>query len=123
SYGWQLPPELRGSLCAGRYLEIDTHNRGGSYSPGAFFAGTRSSVYVNAPPGLFFVGDPGIPKVYFNHRLNDFEPRVGLAWDVTGNGRQSIRASYSIGYDTPELFYEARFETNAPFGSTIDIPS
>ena len=58
--------------------EIDIFNRGASYSAGAFAAGTRSGVYVNAPPGLFFVGDPGIPKGYFNHRLNDFEPRVGL---------------------------------------------
>jgi hypothetical protein len=103
--------------------EVDIHNRGASFSAAAFASGTQSGVYVNAPPGLFFVGDPGIPKGYFRHRLNDFEPRVGFAWDPTGNGRQSIRASYSIGYDTPELFYEARFETNAPFGSTIDIPS
>jgi hypothetical protein len=105
------------------FPEVDIFNRGASYSPAAFTAGTRSSVYVNAPPGLFFVGDPGIPKGYFHHRLKQFEPRVGLAFDPAGNGKQSIRASYSIGYDTPELFYEARYETDAPFGSTIDIPS
>ena len=103
--------------------EVDTHNRGGSFSQSAFSAGTKSNVYVNAPPGLFFVGDPGIPKGYFHHQLNTFEPRVGFAWDPSGDGRQSIRGSYSIGYDTPELFYEARYETDAPFGSTIDIPS
>ncbi len=103
--------------------EIDIFNRGGSFSPTAFAAGIKSNIYVNAPPGLFFVGDPGIPKGYFRHRLNDFEPRVGFAWDPAGNGRQSIRGSYSIGFDSPELFYEARYETDAPFGSTIDIPS
>ncbi|HZT32562.1 MAG TPA: carboxypeptidase regulatory-like domain-containing protein [Bryobacteraceae bacterium] len=101
----------------------DIFGRGASFSRSAFDAGTKSQQYLNAPPGLFFLGDPGIPPGYINRRLANFEPRVGFAWNPDGQGKQSIRASYSVGYDTPEIFYESRFETNAPWGSSVDIPS
>jgi hypothetical protein len=34
---------------------------------------------------------------------NNFQPRVGLAWDPSGDGRSVIRASYGIFYDHPLL--------------------
>jgi hypothetical protein len=38
-----------------------------------------------------------VPIGYAHHHLALFEPRIGFAWDPKGDGRQSIRASYSIG--------------------------
>ena len=57
-----------------------------------YAAGRQSSVYVNAPPGLFFPGDPGIPKTFTSNRPWDFQPRAGIAWDPNGNGKQVLRA-------------------------------
>ena len=51
----------------------------------------------NAPPGLVQVG-VGNPRLY-NLDLRDFGPRAGLAWDVFGNGRTSLRVGYSMVYD------------------------
>ena len=42
--------------------EYDAAGRGNHFSLPAFTAGTKTTVYQNAPPGLLFHGDPGIPK-------------------------------------------------------------
>ncbi|HWB85951.1 MAG TPA: carboxypeptidase regulatory-like domain-containing protein [Bryobacteraceae bacterium] len=101
----------------------DTLHRIDHFSPAAFAAGTVSSVYVNAPPGLSFFGDPGVPDTFTSRKMDDFEPRVGFAWDPTGSGRQTIRSSYSIFYDSPELNYSTHPGQGAPWGSTVTLPS
>ncbi len=101
--------------------EVETAGRGDSFSMSAFLAGTTSSVFKSAPPGLLFVGDPGIPKGYINSHWDHFEPRVGLAWDPRGLGRESVRASYTFGFSQPIVYMEDRYENNAPYGDAITI--
>src|SRR5208282_4420869 len=50
-----------------------------------------------APAGLVRVGI-GNPRLY-NLDLHDFGPRAGVAWDVFGNGKTSLRVGYSMVYD------------------------
>src|SRR5262252_6452598 len=40
----------------------------------------------------------GFPRLY-NLDLKDFGPRAGLAWDVFGNGKTSLRVGYAMAYD------------------------
>ena len=101
--------------------EVETAGRGDSFSMSAFLAGTTSSVFKSAPPGLLFVGDPGIPKGYINNHWDHFEPRLGIAWDPRGKGLESIRASYTFGFSQPIIYMEDRFENNAPYGDAITI--
>ncbi len=96
-------------------------NRMDHFNPTAFAAGTQSSVFVNAPPGLFFPGDPGIPSTFTSNRPWDFEPRAGLAWDPTGSGRQVIRAGYGLFYDTMPTAYWEDQTGDAPWGSTVNL--
>ncbi|HUJ38946.1 MAG TPA: TonB-dependent receptor [Candidatus Acidoferrales bacterium] len=49
------------------------------------------------PNGLVRV-QPGFPRLY-NLDLKDFGPRAGIAWDVFGNGKTSLRAGYAMTYD------------------------
>jgi hypothetical protein len=51
-----------------------------------FNAGIKSTVYLNAPAGFQYYGDPGSPNgtAGVNKTWAQFSPRLGLAWDVTG---------------------------------------
>jgi Carboxypeptidase regulatory-like domain/TonB dependent receptor len=103
--------------------ERDNFGRGSFFSQSDFVAGTKTAKYTNAPPGLFFNGDPGIPYGYINNQYGNFSPRLGLAWDPRGNGHQSIRASYGIFYDRPNTFFNAKYADAPPWGNKITTPS
>lgn len=103
--------------------EHDAAGRGNSFSLPAFMAGTKTKVYQNAPPGLLFYGDPGIPRAYANSSWDDFAPRVGLAWDPTGTGTESVRASYGIFFDQPESYTDRDFSLGSPWASQITLTS
>ncbi|HUA91193.1 MAG TPA: carboxypeptidase regulatory-like domain-containing protein [Terracidiphilus sp.] len=105
--------------------ETQQYNEGDHIDFGAFAAGTRSTVFTNAPPGVFFYGDKGIPKAYANGSYDDFAPRIGFAWDPTGRGMMSIRSSYGIFFDQPETFTDSAFSLAPPWanGLTLTTPA
>ena len=57
----------------------------------SFVAGFHSTLYPNAPLGMAFAGDRGIPKGFYNPDYSNIAPRLGVAWDPKGSGRTSIR--------------------------------
>jgi hypothetical protein len=87
-----------------------------------FEKGIKSTQYVNAPPGMYYPGDPGFPtKAAIYNNWKAVSPRVGLGWDPTGEGKMSIRASYGLSYD----FVNGQMMINSviapPFGNDISI--
>ena len=105
------------------FSDPDKYRRGTSFSLSALQAGLVSSVHPNAPAGLFFPGDRGIPAANWNGHLPNFAPRVGLVWDPHGDGRDSLRVGGSILYDVTETWFNERETTNAPTGTALDTPN
>lgn len=99
----------------------DRYHRGSHFDPAAFTAGAISQMFPNAPPGLFYCGDPNTPCAYVNGHMANFSPRVGFNWDPRGKGQETIRAGYGLFYDNPEEFYFDRFADNSPFGSATTL--
>lgn len=101
--------------------ETDNGGRGEYFSQSAFNSGYQTSKYTNAPIGLLFPGDPGVPSTILDRRFDSFDPRIGLAFDPTGQGKQSIRASYSVFHVTTNLAFFQKWADEAPWGSTITL--
>ena len=65
----------------------------------SFRPGQQSTRFPQAPLGLVYPGDEGVPRGTYETDKNNVAPRVGLAWDPTGSGRSSLRAAWGIFYD------------------------
>jgi carboxypeptidase family protein len=90
-----------------------------NFSRENFRTNVRSQVFVNAPAGLIYPGDSGFPpgKRGLDTQWRNFSPRAGIGWDVTGNGRTAIRASYGLTYDFPSAEYQLLNANSPPFGN------
>jgi outer membrane receptor protein involved in Fe transport len=66
----------------------------------AFHPGQQSVKFPDAPTGLVYPGDGGLPRGTYHTDRNNFAPRVALVWDPRGDGRTSIRTAWGIFYDT-----------------------
>jgi hypothetical protein len=64
-----------------------------------FMPGRQSVVMPDAPTGLLYPGDPGIPAGLIPMDKTAFAPRVGIAWDVFGDGKTLITSAYGIFYE------------------------
>ena len=65
-----------------------------------FVPGVQSKIVPAAPTGVLFPGDPGIGRGIFPTRKLDFSPRLGLAWDIFGDGKTSFRAGFGQFYSS-----------------------
>ena len=86
--------------------------------------GRQEHVFVNAPAGLLYPGDAGFPpgNTGLNKQWLNFSPRVGVAWDVSGDGRTAVRSSYGISYDFPTAQYlQHRGRRRRPFGNRVAV--
>jgi hypothetical protein len=94
---WKLTPRL--TVNYGLRYEVpspytEIHNYQNLWVPGR-----QSVVFPSAPEGLLYPGDPGVPRGLIPTDRAGFAPRLGLAWDVRGDGKWLVTAAYGIFYD------------------------
>ena len=67
----------------------------------AFHPGVQSTRFPQAPPGLVYPGDPGVPRGTYETDGNNLAPRLGVVWDLDGSATTVVRAGWGVFYDTP----------------------
>jgi hypothetical protein len=88
-----------------------------------FYLGSGSNIYEQIRNGsVQTVPNSPIGGLWAPDK-NNFAPRLGFAWDVTGDGRTSVRGGYSVGYE--RNFGNVTFNViqNPPNSATIALVS
>src|SRR6266581_4436099 len=92
----------------------------------AFGKGIKSNVFVNAPAGMFYPGDPSFGpngNAGMNKQWKHFAPRAGLVWDPSKDGKMVIRAGYGIFYDINTVELNLATGQGPPWGGKVVVPA
>jgi hypothetical protein len=81
-----------------------------------FVPGRQSTVVADAPAGLLYPGDKGVPAGLIPTYKKGFAPRVGFAWDPSGSSKWLVTSAYGIFY---EPYYTGQ---GGPLQSPISAP-
>lgn len=85
---------------------------------------TASGAPANTLTGMVTAGKNGVPPGFFISRKTLFAPRVGFAWDVSGDGTTVVRGGFGMGYSrTPFNIANGNGNalTNPPYQLTSTI--
>ena len=99
----------------------DYFGRGSTFRMDDLAGNRQSTVYVNAPAGMFYYGDPGVRKSFTDNKITNFSPRLGLVWSRRPDGKETIRVGAAMLYDAPMLYFPQRIMSNPPFVNEIDL--
>src|SRR5208282_904306 len=100
-----------------------------------FAPGKQSVVFPEAPAGILYPTDPGVPRTLAPPGNRDIAPRIGLAYSpnasgdgllariVGGPAKTSVRASYGMFYTAIEALTIGVMSANAPYGTTYTSPA
>ncbi|HEY4382828.1 MAG TPA: TonB-dependent receptor [Acidobacteriaceae bacterium] len=96
--------------------------RQGMFDQAAWASGKISTTHPTALAGLLFPGDSGFVNNMIKPAYTHWMPRFGLAYDVFGDGKTSIRGGAGMFYDTrlPGVF-ENIFANSVPYVASVNV--
>lgn len=100
-------------------MPVDYFNRGVVFNQADFLSNTASTIYPNAPAGILYYGDKGVPRQFTSNSLWQFSPNFGVTFDPTGTGKTVFRLGTALMYDNPNFFTAQRNQQNPPFATAI----
>ena len=111
---------LAGVRWAPEFFPTDYFNRGTTFDMASFQANKVSTIYPNAPAGIFFYGDQGVPKAFTKNALNQWNPNFGATFDPDGKGTTVIRGGIGLFYDVANFYTSNRVHQNPPFATAVN---
>jgi len=104
--------------------QFDRLKQANTFQFDLFKQGVKTSQYVNAPPGVFYPGDPQFGSngtTAINKRWQDLAPRIGLVWDPMADGKMVVRAGYGIFYDMEAAELNLATPQGPPWGGKVQL--
>ncbi|MFN7936566.1 MAG: carboxypeptidase regulatory-like domain-containing protein [Bryobacteraceae bacterium] len=100
------------------FAPIEGNNRTSLFLPGST---QRSQRFRNAPPGLLFYGDPGVPAAGRQTDYKQFGPRVGIAWSLTRDRKTVLRTGYGSYFSPTQQNTEGQYSNKQPWVNRIQV--
>jgi len=123
---WRISPRLTLNLGVRwepwtPWADASSGKIGGQINMTDYANNVHSTRYPGLPAGFLVRGDPGVPNGLSPDDMKVIDPRVGFAWNVTGDGKTSIRAGFGIYHDQPFGRMYNEMTSTEPFteGDTI----
>lgn len=126
---WNFDPKAYGIVQEGNTTTLDPFGNGCTLFPG--WGGNTGAILTN---GIQFGGLPqswpcqatGFSR-FTNPSNNNFAPRLGVAWDIFGDGKTVLRVGGGIYYDQQpvdsyaQLMYDRPNAANALYGTILNF--
>lgn len=122
---WKLKPTITINLgVRWEYFGVQ-HNKNANldanwYAPGVGFADDNLGNYLRS--GAIQVAPQSSVGGLWNPNWTNFGPRIGVAWDVFGDGKSSFRAGYGIGYERNYGNVTFNLIQNPPNYAVLGVP-